>query len=69
MQQDVFHMGDALGPAKVIYVNEPRLGLNGILVVDNVAAGPAIGGLRMASDVSLEECMRPQRGEDDVIER
>ncbi len=61
MPQDVFNMGDGLGPAKVIYVNEPRLGLNGILVIDNVAAGPAIGGLRMAADVSLEECMRLAR--------
>ena len=61
MQRDVFNLGDGLGPAKVIYVNEPRLGLNGILVIDNVAAGPAIGGLRMAADVSLEECMRLAR--------
>jgi glutamate dehydrogenase (NAD(P)+) len=35
--------------------------LKGILVVDNVATGPAIGGLRMASDVSLEECFRLAR--------
>ena len=30
-------------------------------VVDNVACGPAIGGTRMASDVSVEECARLAR--------
>jgi glutamate dehydrogenase (NAD(P)+) len=52
---------DELGPAKVIQVNEPKSGLRAIRVVDNVAAGPAIGGLRMAPDVSLEECARLAR--------
>jgi glutamate dehydrogenase (NAD(P)+) len=37
------------------------VGLRGTLVVDNVAAGPSIGGLRMASDVSTEECFRLAR--------
>ena len=57
----VFDLADDLGPAKVIHVHEPGLGLKGILVVDNVAAGPSIGGLRMAPDVSLEECARLAR--------
>jgi glutamate dehydrogenase (NAD(P)+) len=65
VQADVFHevfrLADELGPAKVIHVHEPRLGLKGILVVDNVACGPSIGGLRVASDVSLEECARLAR--------
>jgi glutamate dehydrogenase (NAD(P)+) len=34
-----------------MHVHEPGLGLRGTLVVDNVATGPAIGGLRMAADV------------------
>lgn len=59
--EDVFRYGDALGPAKIIHVYEPGLGLKGILVVDNVARGPAIGGLRMAPDVSLDECFRLAR--------
>jgi len=58
---DVFRFGDSLGPAKVIHVFEPALGLKGILVVDNVARGPSIGGLRMAPDVSAEECFRLAR--------
>jgi glutamate dehydrogenase (NAD(P)+) len=53
--------GDALGPAKVIRVFEPGLGLRGVLVVDNVACGPAIGGLRMAADVTTQECARLAR--------
>ena len=52
---------DTLGPAKVIQVHVPALGLDGTLVVDNVACGPAIGGLRMAPDVTLEECFRLAR--------
>ncbi|MBI3373980.1 MAG: Glu/Leu/Phe/Val dehydrogenase [Betaproteobacteria bacterium] len=56
-----FNAGDALGPAKLIQVFEPGLGLKAALVVDNVARGPAVGGLRMAPDVSLEECSRLAR--------
>jgi glutamate dehydrogenase (NAD(P)+) len=52
---------DELGPAKVIQVREPGLGLDAVLVVDNVACGPSIGGLRMAPDVSVDECLRLAR--------
>ncbi len=52
---------DDLGPAKVTYVREPTLGLDAILVVDNVACGPSIGGLRMAPDVTAAECARLAR--------
>ena len=58
---DIFDFSDDLGPAKVIGIYEPRIPLKAILVVDNVAAGPAIGGCRMAPDVSLEECFRLAR--------
>jgi glutamate dehydrogenase (NAD(P)+) len=56
-----FGFSDELGPKRVIHVYEPSVGLRGTLVVDNVAAGPAIGGLRMAPDVSTEECFRLAR--------
>jgi glutamate dehydrogenase/leucine dehydrogenase len=59
--EDVFRLTDDLGPAKVIYIYEPALGLRAILVVDNTACGPAIGGARMAPDVSLDECFRLAR--------
>jgi len=59
--ENVFELTDDLGPAKVIHLSEPALGLKAILVIDNVACGPAIGGARMAPDVSLEECFRLAR--------
>lgn len=52
---------DELGPAKIIQVHEPTIGLKAALVIDNVARGPAIGGLRMAPDVSIVECFRLAR--------
>ncbi len=52
---------DDIGPKAIVHVHEPRAGLKGIVVVDNVAAGPAIGGTRMAPDVSLDECFRLAR--------
>jgi glutamate dehydrogenase (NAD(P)+) len=52
---------DDLGPGKLIRVREPGIGLDAALVLDNVARGPAIGGLRMAPDVSIEECARLAR--------
>jgi len=56
-----FALGDDLGPAKIIHVQEPALGLKATLVIDNVARGPSIGGLRMAPDVSTGECFRLAR--------
>lgn len=59
--ENCFVFADTLGPAKILHVYEPSIGLRGILVVDNVACGPSIGGLRMAEDVSVEECFRLAR--------
>ena len=59
--EDVFSFADELGPAKVVHTYEPKSGLKAVLVVDNVAKGPAIGGVRMAPDVSTEECFRLAR--------
>ncbi|MGB5494036.1 MAG: Glu/Leu/Phe/Val dehydrogenase dimerization domain-containing protein, partial [Sedimenticolaceae bacterium] len=59
--QDCFTFADDLGPSKIIHVHEPSIGLRAILVVDNVAKGPSIGGVRMAPDVSVEECFRLAR--------
>jgi len=59
--KELFKFGDDLGPSKIIHVYEPSIGLKGILVVDNVATGPSIGGVRMAEDVTVEECIRLAR--------
>lgn len=56
-----FAFADALGPEKVIEITEPKTGLRAVLVVDNTACGPAIGGCRMAPDASVEECARLAR--------
>jgi glutamate dehydrogenase (NAD(P)+) len=60
-----FEFADDIGPARIIHVHEPGLGqglqLRATLVIDNVAIGPAIGGLRMAPDVSTAECFRLAR--------
>jgi len=52
---------DEFGPARIVQVFEPNLGLKAALVVDNVAIGPSIGGVRMAPDVSIAECARLAR--------
>jgi glutamate dehydrogenase (NAD(P)+) len=61
MTESAFRFCDEIGPKAVMYVYQPTLGLKAIVVIDNVAAGPAIGGTRMAPDVSLEECFRLAR--------
>jgi glutamate dehydrogenase/leucine dehydrogenase len=53
---DPFRFTDDLGPLQIVHVTERTTGLRGTIVVDNVAAGPAIGGVRMAPDVTTEEC-------------
>jgi glutamate dehydrogenase (NAD(P)+) len=59
--EDMFKFSDELGPFKIIHIYEPSIGLKAVLVVDNVARGPALGGVRMAPDVSTEECFRLAR--------
>jgi len=58
---ELFYYVDDLGPSKVVHVHEPTHGLRAVLVIDNVAAGPSIGGLRLAPDVSTRECVRLAR--------
>jgi glutamate dehydrogenase (NAD(P)+) len=58
---ETFHYTDDLGPEKIIELYDPTTGLRAVLVVDNVATGPSIGGVRMAPDVSVEECVRLAR--------
>ena len=61
MNEPSFRFCDEIGPQTIMHIWRPSLGLKAILVVDNVAAGPSIGGVRMAPDVSLEECFRLAR--------
>ena len=52
---------DDLGPAKIVHLHDPACGMHGIVVIDNVACGPSIGGVRMATDVSTQEVFRLAR--------
>jgi glutamate dehydrogenase (NAD(P)+) len=61
MNDPAFRFCDDLGPKSILHLYQPTIGLKAIVVVDNVATGPSIGGVRMAPDVSLEECFRLAR--------
>jgi len=59
--EDTFRFADEFGPSRVIHIYRPASALKAIVVVDNTACGPAVGGVRMALDVSVEECFRLAR--------
>ncbi len=59
--ENIFKLTSDLGPWKIIHISEPSVGLKAVLVIDNVACGPAIGGVRMAPDVSTMEAIRLAR--------
>ena len=52
---------DEFGPEQIVIVHDESVGMSGFVVVDNTAAGPAIGGVRMAPDVSVTEVARLAR--------
>ena len=58
---DLFRFADEFGPAKIVHIHEPGAGLKAIVAIDNTACGPAMGGVRMAPDVSVEEAFRLAR--------
>lgn len=59
--EDMFPFADELGPAKIVHISLREAGLRAVVVVDNTACGPAIGGVRMAADASAEEAGRLAR--------
>jgi glutamate dehydrogenase (NAD(P)+) len=61
LETDPLTFNDEFGPAKIVHLWSPSVNLRAIVVIDNVAAGPAIGGVRMAPDVSVDECFRLAR--------
>jgi glutamate dehydrogenase (NAD(P)+) len=61
MMQNIFDFADDLGPIKIVHTYDPKSGLMAVVAIDNVARGPAIGGIRMAPDVSAEEAFRLAR--------
>lgn len=59
--EDGFRFTDSLGPNKIAHIYEPTHGLRAVVVINNVACGPAIGGIRLAPDVTTEEAFRLAR--------
>jgi glutamate dehydrogenase/leucine dehydrogenase len=59
--EDIFRFADELGPIKVVYISLPQTGLRAVVAIDNTACGQAIGGVRMAPDVTAEEACRLAR--------
>ncbi|MCL7474719.1 MAG: Glu/Leu/Phe/Val dehydrogenase [Methanosarcinales archaeon] len=58
---DIFHLADDMGPELIVYMSDINTGLKAILVVDNTAAGPAMGGIRMSPEVTTVEVARLAR--------
>ncbi|MBM3200751.1 Glu/Leu/Phe/Val dehydrogenase, partial [Candidatus Woesearchaeota archaeon] len=52
---------DEFGPEKILEVYNPKVGMRGIVVIDNTALGPGKGGVRMTPTVSTEEVFRLAR--------
>src|SRR3989344_5260991 len=52
---------DAYGPEKIIEVYNPKVGMRGYVILDNLALGPAKGGIRMTSTVSIDEVAKLAR--------
>lgn len=60
-EKEIFGYADEIGPEKVLHFYDSKFKLRGILVVDNTARGPGVGGIRMSPDVTTEEIFRLAR--------
>ncbi len=52
---------DKFGPEYVVRVYDPKIGMEGFLVIDSTVLGPGKGGVRMTSAVTEEEVYRLAR--------
>ncbi len=52
---------DEWGPQYVVNVYDPKVGMNGFVVLDNLSLGPGKGGIRMTPYVTLSEDFRLAR--------
>jgi glutamate dehydrogenase/leucine dehydrogenase len=52
---------DEFGPEYVIRIYDPKLKMEGFLVIDNTVLGPGKGGVRMTPNVTAEEVFRLAR--------
>ena len=54
-------MQDKIKPEHILEVSDPKIGMEGFLVIDSTVLGPGKGGIRMTPDVTLEEVARLAR--------
>jgi glutamate dehydrogenase (NAD(P)+) len=59
--EDFFRFADEIGPSKIVHIHLPAAGLKAVVAIDNTACGRALGGVRIACDVSAEEAFRLAR--------
>jgi len=52
---------DDFGPSKVVQLYSAKEGVRAVVVVDNTALGPALGGVRMSPTVTAQEVCRLAR--------
>ena len=52
---------DDFGPSKVIQLYSAKEGVRAVVVIDNTALGPALGGVRMSPTVTTQEVCRLAR--------
>lgn len=52
---------DDFGPERIIEVYHPKLGMRGVIVIDNTALGPGKGGIRFTPTVDKEEVFKLAR--------
>lgn len=52
---------DRFGPEYIVKVYDPKIGMEGFLVIDNTILGPGKGGIRMTPGVTEEEVWRLAR--------
>lgn len=52
---------DELGPEKILELHSAKTGITAIVVVDNTALGPSIGGVRVSPSVDKAELLRLAR--------
>ncbi len=61
MKVKIEEFADEWGPEKILQVYDPKVGMKGILVIDNTTLGPGKGGIRMLPTVTTREIFRLSR--------
>jgi len=52
---------DEFGPEQILEVSDEKVGMKGVVVIDNTKLGPGKGGIRMTPTVSVEEVAKLAR--------